>query len=178
MCAACGSAMWQHRSGDRRYYACPGRKKGLCEMAAQVPAEKAGRAVIGFLTSLLAGWPEWVSDVYRRTCDVITEVAARVPADAGGTRSGWPSCDGRSATSLPLWPRRRSPLLGERVAGDAERDAAAIEARLAEAESIDPSAACLPDEQWVRGSGPVGCQPRGAILRRRQRRAGGGPHRR
>src|SRR5262249_51066878 len=48
VCGRCGAKLWRHSSGRRRYYACPGRKKGLCDMGAQVPAEAAEQTLTGF----------------------------------------------------------------------------------------------------------------------------------
>ena len=79
LCGGCGAKLWFHQCGQRRYYACPGHRKGLCEMASQVPADRAEQVLIDFLTDLLRGWPDWLRAVYQRTRELVQEAAARVP---------------------------------------------------------------------------------------------------
>jgi DNA invertase Pin-like site-specific DNA recombinase len=81
VCSGCGAKLWQHHSNTRRYYACPGAKKGLCEMTTQVPAERAEKSLCEFLLGVLRGWPEWMESLYRLTCEAIRAAAARVPVD-------------------------------------------------------------------------------------------------
>jgi hypothetical protein len=81
VCGRCGAKLWYHGSGQRRYYACPDRKKGLCDMAAQVPADRAEQALIGYLTDLLCAWPDWLRAVYQRARELVQAAAERLPAE-------------------------------------------------------------------------------------------------
>ena len=79
VCGACGAKMHYQGSGGRRYYACSGKKRGLCSVAAQVPADKAERALTDFLTDLLGKGQEWLTGVYARAREIVREEAERAP---------------------------------------------------------------------------------------------------
>jgi hypothetical protein len=81
VCGRCGKKLWYQGSGQRRYYACPDRKKGLCDMTAQVPADRAEQALIGYLTDLLSAWPDWLRAVYQRTRELVQAAAEQLPAE-------------------------------------------------------------------------------------------------
>src|SRR5204862_5333411 len=66
VCSRCGTRLWKYLNNRRRYYACPGHNKGSCSMASQVPADKAEQALLGFLTELLCGWPDWLDRICTR----------------------------------------------------------------------------------------------------------------
>lgn len=149
VCGRCGAKLWQHRSNARRYYACPGAKSGLCEMTAQVPADRAEAALRDFLLDLLRGWPDWLRAVYRLTCDAVRAAAARVPEERDR--------DARRAAELG----RQIANFVAAVAGGltsaavasglqaAEAEKAAIDARLVAHAAVGPAAVTLPDEGWV-----------------------------
>jgi DNA invertase Pin-like site-specific DNA recombinase len=79
VCGTCGTKLWYRGTGRRRAYACPAHRKGLCAMAAQVPAERAEEALTGFLTDLLCARPEWLGNVYQRTRELLQAALAEVP---------------------------------------------------------------------------------------------------
>ena len=80
LCCGCGAKLWLRQSGERRFYDCPQHQKGLCDMAGQVPANRAEKSLTGFLIDVLRGWPDWLAAVYRRTRELVQEAAARFPA--------------------------------------------------------------------------------------------------
>jgi site-specific DNA recombinase len=79
VCGACGAKMHYQGSAGRRFYACSGKKKGLCSVAAQVPAVEAERALTDFLTDLLGKGSEWLSDIYARAWEMIREESEKAP---------------------------------------------------------------------------------------------------
>jgi hypothetical protein len=150
VCGACGAKMWQHRSKDRRYYACPGAKKGLCGMTAQVPADRAEETLTAFLLDLLRGWPVWMRTLYRLTRDAVTAAAARVPEER--------ERDTRRASELD----RQIQNLVDALAGggltsaavaarlrEVEAEKAAVDRRIAVYADAGSAALALPDEGWV-----------------------------
>ncbi len=149
VCGGCGARLWQHHSNGRRYYACPGAKKGLCAMAAQVPADRAERALTDFLLDLLRGWPEWMRTVYRLTGDAVRAAAERAPAERA--RDGRRAADlGRQIGNL-VAALADGGLVSAAVAArlrEAEAEKAELDRRLAAAAG-GPSTAALPDEAWV-----------------------------
>jgi DNA invertase Pin-like site-specific DNA recombinase len=149
VCGACGVKMWQHRSNARRYYACPGAKKGLCEMTAQVPAARAEESLTAFLLDLLRGWPEWMGALYRLTCEAVRAAAERAPEER--------ERDARRASELDRQIENLVDALadgrvtGAAVAarlGRAEAEKAVLDRRLARYDDAS-SAVALPDEAWV-----------------------------
>ena len=98
VCGSCGARMWQHHSNARRYYACPGAKKGLCSMSVQVPAGRAEKALTDFLLDLLRGWPAWMSTLHRLTCDAVRVAAGLARRLDGCDLAGF----GISGFDLPL----------------------------------------------------------------------------
>ena len=149
-CGACGAKLWQHHSNARRYYACPGAKKGLCGMTTQVPADRAEGALTAFLLDLLRGWPEWMGALYRLTCDAVRAAADRVPAererdarrDADLARQIVNLVDALAAGGLT------SPAVAARLR-EAEAEKAEVDRRLAEYAAVGSAAVALPDEAWV-----------------------------
>jgi hypothetical protein len=142
--------MWQHHGSGRRYYACPGAKKGLCDVTTQVPAGRAEGALTAFLLDLLRGWPEWMRTLYRLTCDAIRAAAERVPEAR--------ERDARRAAELDRQIRNLVDALA-----DGGLTSAAVTARLREAEAekgevdrrlagytdASPAAVVRPDEASV-----------------------------
>ena len=150
VCGRCGAKLWQHHSNARRYYACPGAKKGLCDMTAQVPAARAEEALLAFLLAILRGWPAWMQAVYRLTGEAVRAAAARAPADRErdarraaelGRQIGnrVDALAGGGLTSAAVVARLRA----------AEAEKAEIDARLAGYADVDPATVVLPDEAWV-----------------------------
>jgi site-specific DNA recombinase len=149
-CAACGGRMHQAQSNARRYYACAGAKKGLCRMTTQVPADRAEKQLTGFVLDLLRGWPEWVGAVYRRTCALVREAAARVPDERERDRKRSAELGRQIDRLLDLSAAGGgdSPALAKRLR-EAEREKADVDARLAASVGLDTAAVDLPDERWV-----------------------------
>src|SRR5262249_5677302 len=79
VCGLCGAKLRGQGSGRKRDDACPAHRKGLCGLAAQVPALRAEQALTAFLAELLSGWPDWLRDVYQRARALVQEAAAHVP---------------------------------------------------------------------------------------------------
>jgi hypothetical protein len=149
VCGACGVKMWQHRSNARRYYACPGAKKGLCNMTTQVPADRAEGALTAFLLDVLRGWPEWMRSLYRLTCDAVRRAADRVPAER--ERDARRSAElGREVDNLVsvLAGGLSSPAVVARLRA-AEAEKAEVDRRLAGYAEAGSAAVALPDEAWV-----------------------------
>jgi hypothetical protein len=149
VCGTCGARMWQHHSSGRRYYACPGAKKGLCDMTTQVPADRAEGALTAFLLDVLRGWPEWVRSLYRLTCDAVRAAADRVPADR--ERDVRRSSElGREIDNLVgvLAGGLSSPAVVARLRA-AEAEKAEVDRRLAGYAAAGSAAVALPDEAWV-----------------------------
>lgn len=148
VCGRCGAKLWQNHSNARRYYACPGAKSGLCNMTAQVPANRAEAALREFLLGLLRGWPEWVRAVYRLTCDAVHAAVERVPEDR--ERDARRSAElGRQIAHFvtAVAGGLTSPAVAAELQA-AEAEKAEIDARLA-ANAVAPTAVVLPDEAWV-----------------------------
>jgi len=149
VCGKCGAKMWQHHSNARRYYACPGAKKGLCGMTAQVPAGRAEEALTAFLLDLLRGWPEWMHTLYRLTCDAVRAAADRVPAER--ERDARRAAElGREVDNLVgvLAGGLSSPAVVARLRA-AEAEKAEVDRRLAGHAGAGSAAVALPDEGWV-----------------------------
>ncbi|QDU19739.1 recombinase family protein [Urbifossiella limnaea] len=149
-CGACGAKLWLHHSNARRYYACPGAKKGLCGMTTQVPADRAEGALTAYLLDLLRGWPDWMGVLFRLTCDAVRAAADRVPAER--------ERDARRADDLDRQIRNlvdalaagglSSPAVAARLR-EAEGEKAEVERRLAGYAAVGSAAVALPDEAWV-----------------------------
>lgn len=149
-CGACGAKLWQHHSSARRYYACPGAKKGLCGMTTQVPADRAEGALTEFLLDLLRGWPDWMGALFRLTCDAVRAAADRVPAER--------ERDARRADDLDRQIRNlvdalaadglTSPAVATRLR-EAEGEKAEVDRRLVGYAAVGSAAVALPDEAWV-----------------------------
>jgi hypothetical protein len=149
-CGACGGRMHQAQSNARRCYACAGAKKGLCGMTTQVPAVRAEGELTAFVLDLLRGWPEWVGQVYRRTCAIVREAAARVPDERERDRKRAAELGQQIDRLLDLSVAGGgdSPALAKRLR-EAEREKADTDARLAASAGLDTAAVDLPDERWV-----------------------------
>ena len=118
-------------------------------MTAQVPADRAERALTGFLLDHLRGWPEWVADVYRRTRAAVQSAAERLPDDRDR--------DERRAAELG---KRIDNLVSALAEGGVtsssvvtrlkqlEQEKAEIDQRLATADD-EADAIPLPDAEWV-----------------------------
>jgi DNA invertase Pin-like site-specific DNA recombinase len=150
VCGKCGANMWQHHSNARRYYACPGAKKGLCDMTAQVPANRAEESLLAFLLDILRGWPVWMQTVYRLTGDAVRAAAARVPADRerDARRAGELERQIGNLVDALAGGRLTSAAVAARLRA-AEAEKYEIDARLAGYANIDPASVVLPDEAWV-----------------------------
>jgi hypothetical protein len=145
----CGTRMWQHHSNARRYYACPGAKKGLCAMTTQVPADRAEAALTTFLLDVLRGWPGWMRALYRLTCDAVRAAADRVPAEQ--ERDVCRATElGREIDNLVgvLAGGLSSPAVVARLRA-AEAEKAEVDRRLAGYAEAGSAAVALPDEAWV-----------------------------
>lgn len=149
-CGGCGSRLHQHHSHKRRYCSCVGAKKGLCGMTTQVPAE---RGVVEFVQSLLGGRSEWVGEVYRRTCELVREAAARVPGERERDVKRASELENQIQRLLDLSAAGGgdSPALASRLVA-AEREKAAVDARLIASAGLDAAAIDLPDERCVADS--------------------------
>lgn len=143
--------MWYRGSGGRRYYACSGHKKNLCDAGFQVPAAAAETAVIDALTTLVAGWPEWVADVHAQVRGLIVDGAAQVPEERGRDerRLGDVRRQVTNLVDAVSNGGHMSPAIAGRLAA-AEREAAEIEDRLAASPVLTAGELALPDEAWVR----------------------------
>lgn len=151
-CGTCGARLHQHKTPARRYYACVGAKKGLCGMTTQVPAARAERELSEVVLDLLTGWPEWMREVYRRTCAAVRVAADRVPTER--------ERDTRRAAELEKQVRNlvnaladgglTSAAVGQRLR-EAEAEKAVVHARLAASAGLDVAAVAMPDEGWVAG---------------------------
>ena len=150
VCGKCGAKLWQHHSNARRYYACPGAKKGLCDMTAQVPADRAEEALTKFLLDILRGWPVWMQTVYQLTCDAIRAAGARVPADRDrdSRRAGELERHIGNLVDALAEGRLTSAAVTARLR-TAESEKAEIDARLAGYAGIDLTTVALPAEVWV-----------------------------
>lgn len=148
-CAACGARMWQRRAGSRRYYACSGAPSGRCSVTAQVPADRAERALTDLVFGALRGWPEWVRDVYRRTCAAVRAAAERVPEDRSRDQKRRAELD-RAIDNVvaALANGLDSPAVRARLRAD-EAERAEVEKRLAGYAALGSTAVDLPDEEWV-----------------------------
>jgi hypothetical protein len=148
-CRTCGARLWQRLSNDRRSYSCQGAMKGSCGMTAQVPADRAERALTEFLLDHLRGWPGWVADVYRRTRAAVQSAAERLPDERDR--------DERRAAELG---KRIDNLVSALADGGVtssavvtrlkqlEQEKAEIDHRLATADD-EADAIPLPDAEWV-----------------------------
>ena len=149
VCGACGARMWQHHSGARRYYACPGAKKGLCAVTTQVPADRAEKALTDFLLGVLRGWPEWMNDLYRLTCAAIRAAAERAPAER--ERDARRAAElGRQIDNLVTALAEgglTSPAVADKLR-QFEAEKAEIDRRLTGWAGVTPESV-LPDEAWV-----------------------------
>lgn len=150
VCGRCGAKMWQHHSNARRYYACPGAKKGLCGMTAQVPAARAEGALTEFLLGVLRGWPAWMQTVHRLTCEAVRAAAARAPDDRArdARRAGELERQiGNLVNALAEGGLTSAAVTARLRAAEAEK--AEIDARLAGSAAVDLTAVALPDAAWV-----------------------------
>ncbi|WP_162136350.1 recombinase family protein [Zavarzinella formosa] len=150
VCGVCGAKMWLRQSNGRRYYACPGAMKGLCDMTTRAPADRAERALSEFLVDLLRGWPEWMQTLYRLTCDAIRAAAEQAPAER--------ERDMRKAAELERQIHNLVSVLADGGAAspaitarlrEAEMEKAEIDRRLDKPGRNDPAKIFLPDESWV-----------------------------
>jgi len=150
VCGCCQAKLWQSRSNSRCYYACPGAKKGLCNMATQVPATRAENALVAFLLDLLRVWPGWMRLVYRQTCEAVRVAAARVPQDRERDfqRTAELSRQIENLINALANGCLTSPAITGRLR-DAEREKAELDARLAGYHNADRSKAQMPDETQV-----------------------------
>jgi DNA invertase Pin-like site-specific DNA recombinase len=150
ICGSCRARLWQCQSNGRRYYACPGAKKGLCSMTTQVPADRAEGTLTAFLLDLLRGWPEWVRTVYRLTREAIQRGVERVPDDR--------ERDSRRSVELTRQIDNLVDALADgRLSSDAvnarlskaEAEKAEVDRRLAAYADIGQAVVALPDEAQV-----------------------------
>lgn len=149
VCGTCGAKMWQHQSTGRRYYACPGTKKGLCAMTTQVPADRAEGALTVFLLDMLRSWPDWMRALYRLTCDAVRAAADRMPAEQ--ERDTRRSTElGREIDNLVnvLASGLSSPAVVTRLRA-VETEKAEVDRRVTEYAGFGTAAVALPDEAWV-----------------------------
>lgn len=161
VCGRCGARLWCHQSGRRRYYACPGHSKGLCDMAAQVPADRAEKGLTRFLTGLLSGWPDWLHAVYRRMRELVQQAAAEAPEQ----------CQ-RDGKCLAEVKRQQENLVDALANGGLtcsavkdrltklEEEARALQQRLDEQQALLGREVELPEETWLaeqlrRWAGPL-----------------------
>lgn len=150
VCGKCGAKMWQHHSNTRRYYACPGAKKGLCPMSTQVPADRAEEALTTQLLDRLRDWPEWMRTLYRLTCDAIRDVASRVPEerDRDLRRASELELQIKNLVDVLAEGRLTSPAVVARLkAAEAEKDE--VDRRLDGYAQSGSGSLTLPDEAWV-----------------------------
>jgi len=105
----------------------------------------------GFVLDLLREWPEWVGQVYRRTCDLVREAAARVPDERERDRRRAAELGQQIDRLLDLSAAGGgdSPALVNRLLA-AEREKAAVDARLTASAGL-AAVVDLPEEGWVSG---------------------------
>jgi len=150
VCGKCGAKMWQHHSNARRYYACPGARKGQCGVTAQVPAGRAEEALTAFLLDLLRGWPEWMRALYRLTCDAVRAAADRVPEERerDARRAAELDRQIRNLVGTLADGRLTSAVVAARLR-EAEAEQVEVDRRLAGYAEAGSAAVALPGEGWV-----------------------------
>jgi site-specific DNA recombinase len=150
VCGNCGTNLWFNRSGPRRYYGCPASRKGLCDVTNQVPADLAEQALLKHLIDLLRGWPDWLDRVYRRTCAMVQDAAARLPEQYG-----------QDSKQLAEAQKQIHNLVD--ALADGTLDSAAVKKKLAELEeasrrlqkrldcfdAVRQGKEALPDQAWL-----------------------------
>jgi DNA invertase Pin-like site-specific DNA recombinase len=150
VCGRCGARLWHHQSGRRRYYACPGHAKGLCDLAAQVPADRAEEGLARLLTGLLSGWPDWLQAVYRRLRELVQQAAAEVPERCrrDGKRLAEVKRQMENLVDALADGRLTCGAVKDRLA-KLEEEARALQQRLEAQQALLGRAVELPEEAWL-----------------------------
>ncbi len=131
--------------GLRSCAACSSR----CAVTAQVPADRAEKALADLVLGVLRDWPEWVRDVYRRTCAAVRAAAERVPEERSRDEKRLAELDRAIGNVVAaLANGLDSPAVRVRLRAD-EAKRAEVEKRLAGYAALGSTAVDLPDEEWV-----------------------------
>jgi hypothetical protein len=148
----CGANLQCRGSGERRYYACSAHQKGLCDIAAQVPADKAEQALTTFLLELLSQWPEWLQGIYQRVKEQVREAAAGVPEQHELDKKRLAEVDRQKKNLvLALAGEFKNSAAVKEGLDQLEDEARRLEKRIAANEILHRGAAQLPDDAWLAG---------------------------
>jgi hypothetical protein len=150
VCGSCGGKLWYRGSGNRRYYACSNRHVGRCDMITQVPADRAEEGLVGFLTELLRGCPDWLQQVYCRTRALISEEANRLPERFDEDTRRLAEIDRRIKNLVKALAdgALASKAVKQELEGQ-EEDAQQLRQQLAAYESLRRQTIALPEDGWL-----------------------------
>lgn len=150
VCGRCGANLWLRQSGQRRYYSCPGHDKGLCDLAVQVPADRAEQELTHFLANGLRDWPDWLGAVYQRTRELVQKAAARVP-DQYREESERLAEVKRRITNLVTALADGAVISAavRNTLAELEGDSERLQKRLEGFDSLRRDEAALPDDAWL-----------------------------
>lgn len=150
VCAACGVAFHYHGSGGRRYYACSGRKKGLCKVTTQVQAVAAETALTRFLTGCLSTWPDWLRGMFERARELVLVEEERLPELHARAVERLASVRRQIENLVQALAEARSKLSAvEAALADLQQEADCLEEQVYE--TLPSPGVELPDDEWMAG---------------------------
>jgi DNA invertase Pin-like site-specific DNA recombinase/soluble cytochrome b562 len=146
----CGSRLWEHASGKRKYLACPNRgdAEDMCPMRTQVPTEKAEQAILGCLSAILGSWPSWIEKAVAAMRRVLDDVANRVPEEVAAKEKQLLELQSEIKNLVRQLAKHESEAR-ENYLAEAEASAKALQAEIREFKDLLDSKAEMPDDAWV-----------------------------
>lgn len=149
-CHSCGTRLWSQGGGGRGYLGCPNQTKGLCNMTGQVPIAKAEEKLVGFVSQILRGWPEWMETAVATMHQSLEEAAAAVPQSLKTDSENLAVLMKRMNTLVDQLADGApdSPTIRQRL-HKMEREAESLRARIEQADALQKSTFTVPTQAWI-----------------------------
>jgi DNA invertase Pin-like site-specific DNA recombinase len=146
----CGSRLWQHASGERKYLVCPNRGDvdGMCPMNTRVPKAKAEQAVLNCVSTVFKTRPGWVDKAVAAMREFIADAAHRLPTEIAAKQRQLADLQAEAKNLVRQLAKRESKTMNDYLA-EVEESIKRLETEIQEGSQVLQCKTAMPDDAWI-----------------------------
>jgi len=150
-CSDCGSRMTVQLSGKYRYFGCPNHVKGVCRRTARVRVDRAEKAIVQLIGSVLQSTPNWMQAAIDAMREEIRQVSSRIPRTLIADRKRLTQIEKGIVNLITAVEQGsgQSLSIGERIR-QLENEAATLREQIEDGEKALKRPAAMPDDALIR----------------------------
>lgn len=146
----CGSRLWQHASGERKYLVCPNRGDvdGMCPMHTRVPKAKAEQAVLDCVSTVFKTRPGWVDKAVTAMREFIEDATNRLPKEIAATQRQLADLHAEAKNLVRQLAKGESDAIRQYLT-EVEESIRRREVEIEEGSQVLQCKRAMPDDAWI-----------------------------